>query len=121
MKSRRRKIGLWGEELAAERLRSDGFIILEQNYRTPYGELDLVARKDRLIIFVEVKTRTSQAFGQPEDSITRRKQEHILQSIDYFLQSHPELDCDWRVDVAAVRGKPGESETEIVWFENALA
>lgn len=120
MKSSRQKIGQWGEELAAKKLRSDGFVILEQNYHTPYGELDLVARRDHLVVFVEVKTRTTQTFGQPEDSVTPRKRDHILQSIDYYLQNHPDLDCDWRVDVAAIRGKPGDREAEIVWFENAL-
>lgn len=121
MTSSRQRIGFWGEELAAEKLRGDGFTILGQNVRTPYGELDLIARRDNLIVFVEVKTRTSQSFAQPEDSITRLKREHILQSIDHYLQEHPELDCDWRVDVAAIHGKPGGREAEVVWFENALA
>jgi putative endonuclease len=120
MNLNRKRIGSWGEELAAEKLRSEGYVILEQNYRTPYGELDLVARRADLVIFVEVKTRTSRSFAQPEDSITRRKRGHILQSIDYYLQNHPDIECDWRVDVAAIQGRPGSSEAEMTWFENAL-
>jgi putative endonuclease len=121
MRSSRQRIGFWGEELAAEKLRGEGFTILAQNVRTPYGELDLIARRDNLIVFVEVKTRTSKSFGQPEDAVTWRKRDHILQSIDHYLQDHPELDCDWRVDVAAIQGRPGGREADIVWFENALA
>ncbi len=121
MKSNRQRIGIWGEQLAAEKLRSAGYEILEQNYRTPYGELDLIARKGDLYLFIEVKTRTSRAFGLPEAALTRRKREHILQSIEHYLQEHPEIDCDWRVDVFAIQGKPGASDLEVVWFVNALA
>jgi putative endonuclease len=121
MKSNRQKIGIWGESLAAEKLIANGYVIEDRNYRTPYGELDLIARKEDLLIFIEVKARTNGAFGMPEDSITKRKREHILQSIDYYLQERPDLVCDWRVDVIAIRGRPGLDNPEIVWFENALA
>lgn len=121
MKSTRQKVGAWGEQLAADKLIASGYEIQHRNYRTPYGELDLIAYKDGLLLFVEVKARTNGAFGMPEESITARKRDHILQSIDHFLQDHEEVDCDWRVDVIAIRGKPGHANPEIVWFENALA
>jgi len=121
MKSNRQKIGDWGESLAAAKIIASGYTIAHRNYRTPYGELDLIAGKDDILVFIEVKARTNGAFGLPEDSITKRKREHILQSIDYYLQEHADLTCDWRVDVIAIRGKPGIDNPEIVWFENALA
>lgn len=121
MKSNRQNVGAWGESLAAEHLLASGYAILHKNYRTPYGELDLIASKADLLIFIEVKARTNGAYGLPEDSITKRKREHILHAIDYYLQEHLEVNCDWRVDVIAIRGKPGYENPEIVWFENALA
>ena len=120
MKSNRQKVGAWGESLAAEHLLAGGYTILHKNYRTPYGELDLIGSKTDMLVFFEVKARTTGEFGLPEDSITKRKREHILQAIEYYLQEHPEINCDWRVDVIAIRGKPGYGNPEIVWFENAL-
>ncbi len=121
MKSFRQKVGAWGESLAADKLTARGYEIQHRNYRTPYGELDLIASKDGMLLFVEVKARTSGAYGMPEEAITNLKREHILQSIDYFLQEHADINCDWRVDVIAIRGKPGVKNPEIVWFEDALA
>ncbi len=121
MRSSRKQVGAWGEQLAAEKLRRNGYEILAQNYFTPYGEIDLIARKEGQVIFVEVKTRTSEDFGLPEEAVSERKKEHILQSIDHYLQEHPEIECDWRVDVAAIQRVRGSGEAEIVWFENALA
>jgi len=121
MKLTRKSVGNWGEKIAAEKLRNNGYDILEQNFRTPYGELDLVARKENTVIFVEVKTRTSGSFGLPEDAVSKRKREHILQSIDHYILEHPDIECDWRVDVIAIQGKPDSSDVEVIWFENALA
>ncbi|WP_276661388.1 YraN family protein, partial [Syntrophomonas wolfei] len=61
-----RELGLWGEELAAQYLGKKGYKILERNFYTRYGELDLVCEKDDNIVFVEVKTRRSTRFGSPE-------------------------------------------------------
>ncbi len=121
MNSSRRRVGAWGEHLAAEKLRRDGYEILAQNYYTPYGEIDLIARNGDQMIFVEVKTRTSHSFGLPEEAVSERKSEHILQSIEHYLQEHPDIECDWRVDVVAIQRYPASSEAEIVWFENVLA
>ena len=117
--NRRQTLGKWGEALAAESLQRQGYILLEKNARTPYGELDLVMRQDAVIVFVEVKTRSSPSFGLPEQSITRSKQEHILHSAQHYLQTHPELPGDWRVDVIAIRRKTG-TPPEVVHFENVL-
>lgn len=120
VKRHNQRIGAWGEELAAERLRSEGFDILAKNVHTPYGELDLIAAKADQLVFVEVKARTNENFGLPEQSVTAEKQEHLLQSIEHYLVEHPEIDCDWRVDVIAIQGTPGKPDPKLVWFENAL-
>jgi putative endonuclease len=72
-----------------------------------------------VIVFVEVKTRASRAYGLPEESITPRKQEHLYNAARAYLQSRPELGSDWRVDVIAIRRIAG-SPLEVVHFENVL-
>ncbi len=115
----RQKLGRWGETLAADYLTQKGYVLLERNARTPYGELDLVMRQGEATVFVEVKTRASPLFGLPEESITSRKQAHLLNAAQAYLQSHPEMAGDWRVDVVAIRRMPG-APPEVVHFENVL-
>jgi len=123
--TRRQSLGKWGEALAAETLERRGYTLLERNARTPFGELDLVMHQGQVIVFVEVKTRRTRSygdtpsFGLPEESITRRKQEHLLHAAQAYLQSHPQLGDNWRVDVVAIRRAPG-SQPEVVHFENVL-
>jgi putative endonuclease len=116
------RLGRWGERLAAVYLEQRGYTILAYNARTPYGELDLVARQDGVTVFVEVKTRRSTAFGLPETAITPTKQAHLLSAAQSYLQTHPDLEGDWRVDVIAIcRLAAANAEPEIVHFENAFA
>jgi putative endonuclease len=126
MKSSRQFLGRWGETLAANYLTGQGYTILGQNIRTPYGEIDLIARKLRLdtstiTIFVEVKTRTSRTFGLPEESVTLRKQAHLLAAVQYYLQEHPDLDTDWRIDVIAIERYHGGQPPTVTHFENAVS
>jgi putative endonuclease len=120
------ELGKWGEKLAADYLIKQGYSILAKNARTPFGELDLVAEQpdadtpgDDSIVFVEVKTRRSQSFGYPEESITASKREHIISAALHFLQEHPDLDCDWRIDVIAIE-KFKNQEPIIHHIENAI-
>jgi putative endonuclease len=131
----RQELGKWGEGLAVDYLLQRGYFILERNARTPYGEIDLVTRQDlsqsgsqpdsavllsSVTVFVEVKTRSSEAFGFPEESITPRKRAHLLSAAQAYLQSHPELDGDWRVDVIAIQCSASSREPTILHFENAV-
>jgi putative endonuclease len=96
------RIGELGEGLAADYLRSEGFNLLERNYHSRYGEIDLVAEKDHCIVFVEVKTRTSQTFGLPEESVTPEKLARIFDTALFWMQEHPDKPDDWRVDVISI-------------------
>jgi len=111
------KIGRWGEEAAAQYLRERGYEIVGQNARTPYGEIDLVARHDGGTVFVEVKARTSRRFGLPEEAITPRKQAHMMAAAEHYAAVH-EIDS-WQADVLAVEGRPGLPPL-IEHFENVL-
>ncbi len=112
------RIGQWGEETAAQHLASKGCEIVARNVRTPYGEIDIVARHKNTTIFVEVKTRTSNKMGLPEESITARKREHMLNAAAHYAAEN-ELE-HWQIDVIAIEGKPG-SDPVITHFENAIS
>ena len=132
MGTHRQTIGRWGEDQAESYLVGQGYEILARNVRTPYGEIDLVARQAFAIepgaappalatVFVEVKTRTTTSYGLPEEAINRRKQAHLLASAQSYLQSHPELEGDWRIDVIAVQRLRGCQAPSLHHFENALS
>jgi putative endonuclease len=119
--ARKQEVGRWGEDLAAEYLIDHGYQIIARNERTPYGELDLIARLVDSVVFIEVKTRLSESFGLPEISVSQTKTRHILDSVQYYLQNHPEMDYTWRVDVIAIRSREDNANPEIVVFENAIS
>lgn len=117
----KQQLGAWGERLAEAYLIDQGLELLERNFRTSYGEIDLVMLQGDQLVFVEVKTRSSDAFGLPEESVTERKKEHLLQAAQQYMEDHPDSQLDWRIDVVSIRKKAGNDPVEIIWFENALA
>ena len=120
MSNPKQSLGRWGEKLAAAHLSKQNYTILEMNTRTPYGEIDVIASKDGVIVFVEVKTRSSATFGLPEESINQRKQAHILSSAQHYIQEHPELEGSWRIDVIAIQRFRDNRPPLITHFENAV-
>ena len=119
MTTQKQVTGQWGEETAARYLESHGYTILSRNIHTAHGEIDIVASKEGGLMFVVVKTRSSHAFAYPEDSVTLRKQAHLLSAADDYFQAHPESGESWQFDVIAIEGKPG-GKPEIVHFENVI-
>lgn len=111
------RIGKWGEDTAVDYLTQKGYEITARNVRTPYGEIDIVAKQADITIFVEVKARTSNKMGLPEEAITPRKREHMLAAADHYSAEH-EID-HWQIDVIAIEGKPGTTP-KITYFENAI-
>jgi putative endonuclease len=119
MQSQRQQIGSWGEGVAVEHLSAHGYTILARNVRTPHGEIDIVAQREDLLVFVEVKTRTSSRFAYPEDSVTSRKQAHMLAAAEHYLQEHTDSGDAWQFDVIAIEGNPGRPP-RITHFENVI-
>ena len=111
------RIGKWGEDAAAEYLITRGYEIITRNARTPYGEIDIVATQADIIIFVEVKSRTSLKMGLPEESVNLRKQAHMFACAEHYAAENA-ID-HWQIDVIAVEGKQG-LEPKITHFENAI-
>jgi len=84
----RKKIGADGEKATAVFLKKHGYKILEKNYRTSFGEADLIVEKDGVLVFVEVKTRSSEAYGTPGEAVGRDKRERYVRIAEYYLSCH---------------------------------
>lgn len=108
-------LGHLGEWLAAERLRREGYVILERNYRCAAGEIDLVAREDGMLVFVEVRTRSDDAFGSPLESVGFLKQRRLREVARYYLKERRPRYEGIRFDVVGIVLKEGEeARIEIV-------
>jgi len=106
-------LGNDGEQLAAQYLLHKGYTILEKNFRTRCGEIDIVAKDGNTMIFVEVKTRTSESHGSPFHSITPRKMKQISKVALEYLSKHDLFENDARFDVIAIlQLKSGSTVTE---------
>ena len=106
MSTHNQRVGSWGEDQASVWLTSHGYEVKRRNVRTPYGEIDIVAQKGEVTIFIEVKTLTSSKNFFPEQQITARKREHMLNSAMHFAAEN-NIDR-WQIDVISVEGKQGE-------------
>lgn len=102
MKKYRQEIGKLGEQKAKRYLIRRGYQIVESNYRTKAGEIDLIARENDCLVFVEVKTRTSEEYGTPAEAVSFYKQQHMQKSAQYYLWRHGG-ECECRFDVIEVR------------------
>lgn len=89
----RQRIGKAAEELAARHLLAHGLRIIERNFRVRGGEIDLIAREGRTLVFVEVRLRTRADFGGAGASITGKKQQRIILAARHYLQTHGEQAC----------------------------
>jgi len=97
-----RNLGILGEDLAAEFLRKNGYKILERNFRSKFGEIDIIAQDKDTLVFVEVKTRWSEKFGLPEEAITPWKIKKIKKAGEYYKLFHPELPELLRIDAVCL-------------------
>ena len=98
----RQRLGKRGEELAERHLAAKGYNILETNYRTRMGEIDLIAERHGVLVFVEVKARRGNALDSPEESITPGKRSHLVAAAQEYLQAADAGDVDWRIDLVAL-------------------
>lgn len=112
MTEARLSLGKWGEEMAAAWLMRQGAEIVVRNYRTPVGEIDIIARQGKLLLFVEVKTRRSDAFGTPQEAVGPAKQRQIVRSAQWYLKSGAGRGLQPRFDVIAVKPVAGGAEIE---------
>jgi len=83
------KLGVEGEKMAEQWLKTKGYDILHRNWRYSYYEIDIIAMKNNVLCFVEVKARKSSSFGFPEESVTRKKFKRLQRAADEYLYRHP--------------------------------
>jgi putative endonuclease len=100
----KKEIGAEGEDMAVKALKKNGYKIIEKNYRSKFGEIDIVAEEKGCLVFVEVKRRSSTAFGGSFGAIDGKKKAHIIRSAQYYLKSHNCLDRKARFDVVGIDG-----------------
>lgn len=114
MLNRQQQFGQRSERLAAEYLRRKGYRILETNYRSAVGEIDIIARDQGSIVFVEVKSRSSRRFGNPKGAVTPTKQRKIsMAALDYLKRTGQE-GASARFDVVAIDTASGQTDIEVV-------
>ncbi|HBO99875.1 TPA: hypothetical protein DD617_01665 [Candidatus Uhrbacteria bacterium] len=117
----RKAVGPWGEEVAALYLKNKGYIIVARHWTHRIGELDIVTRgKDGRIIFVEVKTRTSNRFGSPEDAIGPWKQERLRRTANVYMLKNRLQDVPYQIDSVAVIYDYALKQTTIRHLENVI-
>jgi len=117
MTSSRQVLDQWGDPLAKDYFAQQRYVVVEQNFRSPDGEIALIVRKHDL----KVKARATRAYGLPEEAITTKKREHLITAVQPYLQISPAPVMNWRIDVIAIRKFQTGAEPEIVHFENAIS
>ncbi len=114
MSIRRQRLGRRGEDLAVRHLEASGYRILERNYRTRIGEIDIIAREGETLVFVEVKSRRSDRFGGPKGAVDFRKRMKLSQVALWYLKGTGRVDQSARFDVVTVGPEaPGGARVEV--------
>lgn len=111
------ELGLRGEEIAANHLITSGYEILDRNFRFGHLEIDLIAEKKNTVVFVEVKTRSTDIYGEPYMAVSRTKQRQIIRAANSFLNSKS-IDKEARFDVFSII--LNRSEMRIEHIESAF-
>lgn len=94
--------GKHGEDIASDFLSKKGFKVIERNFKKRYGEIDIVAIDDNVLVFVEVKTRSSSKYGSPLESITPWKLRAVIKTAQYYKLTHSKLPEQLRIDAISI-------------------
>ncbi len=114
-------IGKLGEKYASDFLRSKGYIILENNFHTHWGEIDLIAKKDKKIYFIEVKTRVGESKGKPYEAVDFIKVKHLMRPIQLYLLKKNLKDYKLSLDVISVVLNADRSVKEIKYYKDVYS
>lgn len=114
MLNRRQQFGKESEAIAVKHLRKNGYRILEKNYRTKLGEIDIIAKDGRTLVFVEVKARKNRHYGNPKAAVTFKKQYKISKTALCYLKSTRQTNAKARFDVVTIYLQDSNPEVEII-------
>jgi len=121
MPSQKRKIGDIGEQIAVDYLKKQGYYILERNFQKPWGEIDIIVQKDKEIIFIEVKTRTSPGLAFPEENVGFNKKKKLIRTAQtYLLEKNYPVETSWQIDVIAVELNLQTRKANLKHIKNAV-
>ncbi|MEI8345211.1 MAG: YraN family protein [Candidatus Omnitrophota bacterium] len=115
METTSQTLGIVGEEIAVAHLKERGYRILLRNYRSPLGEIDMVARYGEYLVFLEVKTRSSLRMGEPAEAVTPFKRRQIIRNAKYYLNRQGQTETPCRFDVVSVLiDSKGQSRIDVI-------
>ena len=102
MANPRLRLGNWGERVARKFLADKGYRVLETGFRSTWGEVDIVARQEDELVFVEVRTRRGTALGTPQESVTRAKAGRLIATAQSYMEEKGITGTDWRIDLVSI-------------------
>lgn len=111
-------IAIRGEDIAAKFLKEKGYKIIERNFRKGYGEIDIIAIHKNILVFIEVKTRTSNKFGTPFEAITYFKLKTLVKTAEFYKVLNPKLPESLRIDAISVILDENNDTSQIEHMEN---
>lgn len=122
MTERRRRLGADAEQRVADHYAAAGYTIEARNYRCPVGEIDLIAARGDLLVFIEVRSTTTAYLDSPTRTVAPAKQQRIARTADRYLATRPQAPRDIRFDVVGVRfeGREGRGAARLQLIENAF-
>jgi len=117
----KKKLGLLGEQTAVEYLEEKGYSVLERNYTSKLGEVDIIVAKDEDICFVEVKARTRKDYGTPQEAVNQTKQQKIVKTALTYLKAKGYLKYNCRFDIISILMDKNNNSHKINHIENAFS
>jgi putative endonuclease len=111
-------VGKKGEDIAAHFIHGKGYSVVEMNFRKNYTEIDIIATKDNVLVFFEVKTRISGEYGTPFEAITKTKIQNLVKTAYLYQSTHPKLPQQMRIDAIGVVLDKNKSVVDIEHVEN---
>ena len=96
-----KRLGKAGERKACAYLKKQGYVILERNYKNPFGEVDIIAEKGGDVVFIEVKTRLTESYGQPSEAVNVKRKKKYIDGANYYFSGR-QTDCVIRFDIIEI-------------------
>lgn len=116
----KKRLGKKGEDIATEYLKDNGFTILQKNFATSLGEIDIIAKKDNKICFIEVKTRSNEDKGKPYEAVNKRKINHLKSASTLYLLKNSHKECKLSLDTISIVLNKDNSIKKLMYFENIM-
>lgn len=110
-------LGKWGEEVAAKYLLNKGYIIIDRDWKSGHRDIDIIARSGDIVVFIEVKTRRNNVFGEPEDAVNFMKLRNLRAAVNHYVK-YKHINNDIQFDVISIIGTPDGGEPTINHFED---